>query len=186
MSRQIAKRGFTVEEYNRMPAAGILSEDERVELLEGEIIEMAAVGKRHASCVNLLVYSLTEQSQRRFIVSAQNPIELSDISEPEPDVALLVWRHDFYRHQAPRPADVLLVIEVADSSLEYDRRVKLPLYALAGIPEFWLVNLVAERIEVYTQPAGGQYTKVAHVAPGEKLTSTNVPDLTLEAAALLA
>ena len=186
MSLRMPKRAFTVEEYDQMVATGILTEDDRLELIEGEIIEMAAVGKRRASCVNLLAESLTEQSNRRFIVSAQNPIQISDLSEPEPDIALLIRREDFYRRQTPRAEDVLLVVEVSDSSLEHDRRTKLPAYALAGIPEFWLVNLVEERIEIYTQPAEGKYTQVVHITSGDKLISATIPDLALDADALLA
>ncbi len=177
---------LSVAQYDRMIEAGILPENEHVELIEGEIIEMAALGRRHASRVNLLAESLTEQSKRRYIVSVQNPIQLDDLSEPEPDIALLTRRDDFYRHQLPRPADVLLVIEVADSSLEYDRRTKLPLYARAGIREFWLINLIEERIEIYTEPANGAYTKVVYIKRGETLISVTLPDITLDADALLA
>ncbi len=177
---------LSVAQYDRMIEAGILPENEHIELIEGEIIEMAALGRRHASRVNLLAESLTEQSRRRYIVSVQNPIQLDDLSEPEPDIALLTRRDDFYRHQLPHPADVLLVIEVADSSLEYDRRTKLPLYARAAIREFWLVNLIEERIEIYTEPANGAYTKVAYIKRGEQLISVTIPDITLDADALLA
>lgn len=177
---------LSVAQYDRMIEAGILPENEHIELIEGEIIEMAALGRRHASRVNLLAESLTEQSRRRYIVSVQNPIQLDDLSEPEPDIALLTRRDDFYRHQLPHPADVLLVIEVADSSLEYDRRTKLPLYARAAIREFWLVNLIEERIEIYTEPSNGAYTKVAYIKRGEALISVTIPDITLDADALLA
>lgn len=186
MSLRMPKHIFTVEEYDQMVATGILTEDDRVELIEGEIIEMAAIGKRHASCVDLLAETLTEQSNRRFIVRVQNPVQINDLSEPEPDIALLVRREDFYRRQTPRPEDVLLVIEVADSSLEHDRRTKLPAYAHAAIPEFWLVNLVEERIEIYTAPVDGKYTQVAHITSGERLASVTIPNLTLDAETLLA
>lgn len=186
MSYQLARRLFTVDDFERMCETGILREDDRVELIEGEITQMAALGKRHASCVDVLNDSLTEQSRRRYIVRVQSSIRLHDLSSPQPDIALLVRRKDFYRHQLPSAADVLLVIEVSDSSLEYDRRKKLPDYARAGMPEFWIVNLIEDRIEIYTQPTGGTYERVAYVEPGEALSSVTIPDLTLDSAALLA
>lgn len=186
MSAQIARHLFTADDYERMCETGILRENDRVELVGGEITQMAAVGRRHASSVNALNDSLTEQARRRYIVSVQNPIRLHDFSEPEPDIALLVRRADFYRHRVPGVADVLLVIEVSDSSLEYDRRTKLPDYARSGIEEFWIVNLVNERIEIYTQPAGDRYAKVSYVERGEPLASVTIPDLILDADALLA
>lgn len=186
MSSQLARRLFTVDDYERMCETGILREDDKVELIGGEITQMAAVGRRHASCVNLLNDFLTELRKRRFIVSVQNPIRLHDFSEPEPDIALLIRSEDFYRHRVPSAADVLLVIEVSDSSLEYDRRTKLPDYARSGIKEFWIVNLVEERIEIYTEPVGNKYEKVTYVEQGEALASVTIPDLTLDSAALLA
>lgn len=186
MSSQLARRLFTVDDYERMCETGILREDDKVELIGGEITQMAAVGRRHASCVDVANDLLTEQRKRRYIVRVQSPIYLHDFSAPEPDIALLIWRKDFYRHQAPKAADVLLVIEVSDSSLEYDRRTKLPDYARSGIKEFWIVNLVEERIEIYTQPVGNRYEKVVYVEQGEALASVTIPDLTLDADALLA
>ena len=177
---------LSVAQYDRMIEAGILPENEHIELIEGDITEMAAVGKRHASRVKYLNRNLNRLVGDKAIVSVQDPIQLDDLSEPEPDIALLTRRDDFYRHQLPRPADVLLIIEVADSSLEYDRRTKLPLYARAGIREFWLVNLIEERIEIYTEPANGAYTKVAYIKRGEALISVTMPDITLDAEALLA
>lgn len=177
---------LSVAQFERMIEAGILPENEHIELIEGDITEMAAVGKRHASRVKYLNRNLNRLVGDKAIVSVQDPIQLDDLSEPEPDIALLTRRDDFYRHQLPCPADVLLVIEVADSSLEYDRRTKLPLYARAGIREFWLVNLIEERIEIYTEPANGTYTKVAYIRRGEALISVTMPDITLDAEALLA
>lgn len=127
MSRQLAKRWFTVGEYNRMAETGILTEHDRVELIQGEIVEMSPIGSRHAACVNRLTTVLSRQGGAGAIVSVQNPIVVDDYSEPEPDVALLRARADFYETRHPEPEDVLLVIEVAETSVETERGVKVPL-----------------------------------------------------------
>jgi Uma2 family endonuclease len=129
MSYQIAKRWFSVDEYYRMAEAGILTEDDRVELIEGEIIEKGSITSRHAGCVNRLNAMLNRQFEQAAIVSVQHPVRIDGYSEPEPDVAVLKLRDDFYSEGHPTPADVLLVVEVADSSVEFDRNKKLPLYA---------------------------------------------------------
>src|SRR5437868_12357745 len=141
MSVQIARRHFNVAEYYKMAAAGVFSEDDRVELIEGEIVEMNPIGSRHAACVGRLTKLLERLTGDRAIVWVQNPVQVSDYSEPLPDVALLNPRDDFYSQATPQATDVLLIIEVAESSLEYDRSIKLPLYARSGIVEVWLVNL---------------------------------------------
>src|SRR5437763_16913610 len=118
---------------------------------------MSPIGSPHAACVDALALLFNEVARRRFIVRVQSPIRLNDFSEPQPDVALLRWRDDFYRHAHPTPADVLLVVEVADSTVETDRSYKIPLYAQAGIAEAWLVNLPAEQVELYASPANDAY-----------------------------
>ncbi|HEY0376973.1 MAG TPA: Uma2 family endonuclease [Pyrinomonadaceae bacterium] len=179
MSVQIAKRWFTVAEYNRMSETGILTEDDRVELIEGEIVEMSPIGRRHAACVDRLTELLSERLQRKAIVRVQSPIVLNEYTEPQPDVALLRRREDFYERSLPTPADVLLVVEVADTTLDYDRQIKVPLYARAGISEVWIVNLHDEQVEVYTRPAGGAYQDVRLRGRGEAMTSAEAPSLTL-------
>jgi len=151
--------------------AGILREDDRVELLEGEIFEMSPISSRHASCVTRLNHLLQDRAKGRAIVNVQNPIRLSDYSEPQPDVALLVPRTDFYRDALPTPRDVLLVIEVCETSGEFDRRVKLPLYAKAGIPEVWIVDLSREQIEVHRDPKLEGYQQSQIVGRGQTLTA---------------
>lgn len=176
MSLRIAKHYFTVAEYNRMGETGILSEDDRVELIEGEIVEMSPIGKRHAACVNRLNNLLARKVAQTGIVSVQNPIQLDDYSEPQPDVALLRPRADFYEQALPTPADVLLVIEVADTTLELDRQIKVPLYARSGIPEVWLVNLPEEVIEVYAQPEHGEYRTKLRAGRGAEVRAHTIPD----------
>jgi Uma2 family endonuclease len=179
MSVQIAKRCFTVAQYNRMGEAGILTEDDRVELIEGEIIEMSSIGRRHAACVGRLTNLLSKLLAESAIVWVQNPIVLDDYSEPQPDVALLRRRDDFYEHSLPAPADVLLVIEVADTTLDYDRQIKVPLHARAGIAEVWIVNLMDEQVEVYAEPVNGAYQSQRQAGRGETINSPGAFNLTL-------
>ena len=178
-SVQVTRHRFTVAEYERMGQFGIFSEDDRVELVCGEIIQMSPIGERHAACVDFLTQLITLRLRRGAIVRVQNPVQLDDYSEPQPDIAVLKCRDDFYRHAHPRPEDVLLVIEVSDSTLEYDRKVKVPLYARAGIPEAWVVNLPEECIEVYSDPAGGEYQTVRSYARGRRLQSHTLASLRL-------
>jgi Uma2 family endonuclease len=184
MSRQLAKYWITVNEYERMGEAGIFHSDARLELLEGGIYEMSPIGSNHAACVDFLATMLTQLAQRNFIVRVQNPIRLDDFSEPQPDIALLRWRDDFYRHAHPTPADVLLVIEVADSTVESDRLYKMPLYAKAGIREAWLVNLPETRIEIYAEPAEGLYHFSRNFTRGEAAQSHTIADLNINTASV--
>lgn len=185
MSVQIARRHFNVTEYYRMIEAGILSESDRVELIDGEVIEMSPIGSRHAACVDRVNQLLNRLAGESTIVRVQNPIRLNEHSELQPDLCLLQPRSDFYQHGHPMPADVLLVAEVADSSVRYDREVKLPLYAQVLIPEVWIVNLPAEVVEVYSQPSGGKYQKSQELKRGEIIKSETIPQLSFDANAVL-
>ncbi len=157
MSVNIQRKTFSTSEYHHMAEAGILREDDRIELIEGEIISMAAIGSYHAACVNRLNQLFTGILSDTVIVSVQNPVTIGDFSEPEPDIALLKPRPDFYAQGHPEPEDVLLIIEVADTSLEYDRDVKIPLYAKAGVTESWIANLGEACVDVYSDPSGWTY-----------------------------
>ncbi len=179
------RRSFTVAEYERMGQSGILSEDERVELVNGEIIKMSPIGEPHAACVAILTQLITLRLRLSAIVWVQNPIVLDDYSEPQPDLAVLKPRADFYRQAHPRPEDVLIVIEVSDSTLSFDRKVKLPLYARAGIPEAWLVNIPEERIEVYGDPVNGEYRTVGSYARGRRLQSRTLAALRVSVSKVL-
>jgi len=178
MALEILKHVFTVSEFERMAETGILSENDRVELIEGEIIEMSPIGKSHAACVDRFT-RLLSRLDNKVILRVQGPIQLDDYSEPQPDLTLLRHRDDFYAGSLPRPADVLLVIEVADSTLDYDRFMKLPAYARAGIPEAWLANLPADRIEMYAEPVDGAYTVIKHATRGEVIQSSSIEQLRL-------
>src|SRR6185369_598613 len=175
MSVQLQRWVFTVDEYDRMTDAGILSEDDRVELIEGELIKMSPIGKVHASSVDRLSEIFHRRAVQYAIVRSQNPIRLDNYSEPQPDIILLKRRDDFYRGEVPTPEDVLLIIEVSDSSVEYDRNVKVPLYARAGIPEVWLQDLSRDRIESYSDPVKGVYQKSRIIERGESISPEKLP-----------
>lgn len=168
---------FTVDEVYQMLAAGILTEDDRVELIEGELIKMSPIGERHAACVKKSNALFNRLIGQQAIVSVQDPIYLDHHSEPQPDLALLKPRTDYYAAAKPTPADVLLIIEVADSSIDYDRRIKVPLYARAAIPVVWLVDLNADAIEVYSQPANGAYQALQTARRSDRLTLETLPGL---------
>jgi Uma2 family endonuclease len=175
----VTRRAITVADYYKMAEVGILTEDDRVELIEGQIIEMVPIGSQHASKVNTLNYLLVSTLGDRAIVSVQNPVRLSDILEPEPDFAILKPRADRYAASHPTAADVLLLIEVADSSLNYDRIVKARLYARHGIAEFWVVNLKARLITVHRAPAGDAYTDATDRSPQDMLDIEALPGSTM-------
>ena len=156
MPVQITKRLLTVKEYQKMGEVGILQE-QGIELINGEIVETSPVGSKHAKVVKQLNRLLNKLLGEKYIISIQDPITAGDFSAPEPDVAVLKFRADFYGNAHPLGADVLLVVEVADSSFEYDRTIKLPIYAQSGIPEYWLINLEKDEIEAYWEPAGNTY-----------------------------
>ena len=178
------RRLFTVDEYHRMGEAGILTEDDRVELIEGELLAMAPIGSEHVSAVNALNRLLVMAVGDRAVVSVQNPVRLTRRSEPQPDFAVLRPRDD-YRTTLPRPEDVMLIVEVADSSLDYDRTVKLALYAQSGIPELWIVDLPAGEVEVHRLPAGGNYTSVQRADSSAVLDMWALPDVRIPVEAIL-
>ena len=163
MAGAVKRHRFTIDQYHRMGEAGILSEDEPVELIAGEIVVREPIGSRHAGTVNHLTHLWTWRLGERAVVQIQNPIEfLKEDSEPQPDVTLLRPRADSYRAAHPVAADVLLLVEVADGSLAVDRRVRMPLYARAGIREAWLLDLTADRVEVYRAPTADSYQHVVY------------------------
>ena len=185
MAVQVVRRLFTVEEYHRMVQAGILNEDDRVELIEGEIVKMTPIGSRHAAAVKRLNRLFSQKAGTNFLVSVQDPIHLEEHSEPQPDLALLRPREDFYALAHPEPKDVLLVIEVAETSAEYDREKKVPLYARFGIPEVWLIDLEGEKLEAYRTPSHEGYKEVEVMRRGTFLSPKSLPTLKLPAEEIL-
>ena len=176
---QLLLRRFSVDEYYAMAEAGILKKDDKVELIDGVIVAMAPMGRNHRSTTNRYTRLFGENIRRRAIVQIQSSIVLDDRTMPEPDLALLREQADFYRSDDAGPEDVLLVIEVSDSSVEYDRNEKLPRYARAGIPEVWLTILPERVIEVHTEPAGGRYTQMRTFRPGDTISPDCFPDIVL-------
>jgi Uma2 family endonuclease len=185
MTLELKRRQFDVGQYHHMIATGVLREGDRIELIEGEILEMAAIGSQHAAQVKRLNRLFSRRLIDEILIAIQNPVELGPRSEPEPDVALLRWRADYYADSHPQPADVYLVIEVADSTVEYDRQVKAPLYARSGIVEYWLIDISAETIEIYRQPTPDGYQQIEIGRRGMAIGVTALPDLTFTVDQLL-
>jgi Uma2 family endonuclease len=173
------RRRFTRAEYYRMAEVGILGENDRVELIRGEIVEMSPIGRRHRAFVGNLNQLLVVRLAGRAIVWVQNPIVLTDDTEPQPDLAVLRHRPVSYKEREAWAEDALLLIEVADSSLAYDRSIKLRLYAEAGIPEYWVVDCTAEAVEVHRAPSSEGYSDVTSVVGPETLTLQAFPDVVL-------
>jgi Uma2 family endonuclease len=176
MSVQMQKRLFTVQEYHLMGDAGIFSNNERVELIEGEIIEMAAIGTRHASSVKRLIAVFSDLERKRAIIGAQDPIQLTERTEPQPDVVLLQPRADYYATAHPVPSEVLLLVEVSDSTVDFDRDVKVPNYARSGIQEVWLWDLEVNCLEVYRDPTANGYTSIHKFERGEIVSPLAFPE----------
>jgi Uma2 family endonuclease len=160
---------FSIDEYERMIAAGVFEEDARIELVRGEIVDMSPINPPHEACVRRLTKLLERIAGDRAIVSVQCSIRLPRGSQPQPDVAVLKWQDDFYASRRVLADDVLLLIEVAESSLDYDRGAKLAQYAEAGIPEYWVANIADRVVELYTQPKESTYTQAHRAGGGETL-----------------
>lgn len=175
---------WTVADYHRMAEVGLLGEDSRVELIRGQIVDMAPIGAPHMAAVNRLTRLLFAKVGDRGIVSVQNPVRLDDGSEPEPDVAVLKPRADEYESGTPCVDAVLLLVEISDSTLRYDRDTKVPLYAESGIAECWVVDIAGRAVEIYRQPKDGQYTQARRVGADGTLDIEALPGVNLAAADL--
>lgn len=180
MAVQLQKRLLTTDAYHLLLQAGVFGEDDRLELIEGEIVEMSPISSAHAACVNRLNRLFARGLGERALISVQNPISLGERSEPQPDLALLRPRADDYAGSHPGPEDVLLVVEVSDTSAAYDRDVKMPLYARAGIPEAWLVSLPDTWIEVDTDPSPVGYLSTRRALPGASVAPQAFPDAAVD------
>jgi Uma2 family endonuclease len=178
------RRRFTIEEYEKMVETGILAQDDRVELIDGEVVEMSPIGDPHAAIVTNLTHLLVSLIGERGRVRVQGPVRVPPRSKPQPDLALL--RPRSYMREGAMTPDVLLVIEVADTSLQYDSTVKLRLYARAGIPEYWIVDANAETLEVYRSPSGDRYAEHRHLARGEIVAPLAFPDAVIPIASIFA
>jgi Uma2 family endonuclease len=178
-------RPITVDEYHRMLEVGILYEKEPVELLDGQLIAMPPQGPAHASTFSTVVALFVRTFGDRALVRPGNPVELSRISEPEPDVALVRQREDLYSAAHPKPEDVLLLVEVSNTSLAYDRRQKLSAYARAGITEYWVVDLVHRRVEMFAEPRGDRYATHRVARPGHSIAPRAFPNDAIMVASFL-
>lgn len=176
----LSLRRFTVAEYMRLAESGILAEEERVELIKGEIVETPPISIAHVSTKNRLVALLTRTFADRALVGINNPVQLDEFSLPQPDVVLLHLKENYYSDRHPGPDDVRLIVEVAEASIDYDRWVKAPLFGSAGIKELWIVNLQARQIEVYREPRPDGYRTVTRYMPGEMLSSLAFADVVLK------
>jgi Uma2 family endonuclease len=174
-----AEHRFNVADYYRMGETGVLKPDSRTELLAGKIIDMLPIGSFHGGSVNRLNRLFNKLSKGRWLVAAQNPVHLDDYSEPLPDLMLLKPDPNDYMDQHPTPADVFLLIEVADTSLAYDREQKLPAYGRAGIAEVWILNLREKMIEVYREPNFRGYSSSEKVGTGQTIAPLAFPDAVL-------
>jgi Uma2 family endonuclease len=172
-------RPLTSTEYYHMIETGIIREGERVELISGQIFTMAAKGVRHTICTRRLFKQLLALIDEQADVQSQDPITLPNNSEPEPDVVIAKLREDNYESSHPSPADIILIIEVSDTTLKYDREVKAPLYAIAGINEYWIINLIDNRLEVYSQPKDGIYTNIQILMPPQLINLPEFPEISL-------
>lgn len=176
MSIQVLKRRFTVEEYQKMGEVGVFKVDENNELVAGEIIKMSPIGRRHAACVRRLDYLLNRQLGDRVIIDTQNPIQLNNLSQPQPDLVLLQPRPDFYEERHPQPSDILLLIEVADTTIDFDQQVKIPLYCQSEIQEVWLIDLNQNIVRVYRTPTTNGYQSIQFFTVEQTLTLGAFPE----------
>ncbi len=181
----LTKHRLTVADYHRMAETGVLTETARTELIEGEIVDMAPIGTRHGSAVLLLTQLATQAVDRQALVSVQGALRLGQNSEPQPDLMLLKLRDDYYRNAHPAAADVLLLIEVSDSSARYDREIKLPLYAAHGVSEVWIVDLDAKLIRCFRRPHGNEYLEATATAEAGPMAVQAMPGVSIDLGGVL-
>ena len=174
---------LSLDDYERMADAGILTRESHVELIEGVIVDVAPIGSRHAGVVDQILHLIADQLASA-VLRVQNPIRLGNYSEPEPDIVLLKPRKDYYKKSHPQADDVLLIIEVADTSIDYDRKIKIPLYAEHGVPEVWLIDLNLGQIEIYLEPSNDGFRKILRPQADIALSPTLVPEIALVSQAL--
>ncbi|MCP4697654.1 MAG: Uma2 family endonuclease [Gammaproteobacteria bacterium] len=176
---------FTIAHYQKMIETGIFDEDEHVELIEGELIVMMPIGPVHSSKIRRLIHLFSQAAGDSAMVDAQDPIVLDDYSEPEPDIALLRPRDDYYEEANPKADDVLLLVEVADTSLSYDKKIKIPLYARHGVPEVWLINVPDRQVEIYLNPSPKGYRKILLPEKHEHISPALLPDVSVKVSDIL-
>ena len=181
----LTKRRFSTDDYHRMVGAGILSEDDRVELIDGEVLAMSPIGPRHCASVDRTTRAMVMAVGDRAIVRVQGSVQLDRFYEPQPDVVLLRPRDDFYVTRHPGGRDTFLVVEIADSSLDYDRDIKAPMYAALGVPEYWLADVIGKVLTAYTSPSRGEYRRRREHRPGESIAPQLLSDIVIPVGVLL-
>ena len=186
MRLEISRRLFDVDDYHRMVEAGILTEDDRVELIDGEIVAMTPIGPRHNAAVDRATRALVQAVGDRAIVRVRGSVRLDRFREPQPDIVLLRPQPDFYASRMPGPPDILLIIEVSDSSRDYDRDLKSRVYSESGVPEYWIVDLDARTVTCGQEPGGGAFRHVGTYPAGQSLAPRALPDCAIPVNALLA
>ena len=186
MSVLPVRHRVTVDEFERMVEADVFAPDERLELIDGEIVDMSPIGSRHQACVNRLTRLFAPlTASERAVLQVQGAVRASELSQPQPDIALLRPRDDLYEKGHPNPEDVLLAVEVADSSVRHDRWIKLPLYATVGVAETWIVDLNGSVVDIATDPSPQGYASLVQARPPDTIWPTAFPDVTIAVAKLL-
>lgn len=176
---QLLRKKFTITEFEQMAETGIIKDEDRFELIEGELIDMGKIGNRHAACVRRLLRLLTQVIADQAIIDVQNPIQLGNYSQPQPDLAILSRKNDYYEAAHPTPEDIFLLVEVADTTIETDREIKIPLYAKHNIIEVWLINLNREVVEVYSQSNLNSYTEEKIFTKGQIISPISFPEINI-------
>ena len=176
----LMRKKFRTDEVYQMMEIGILPEESGWELIDGEIIHRMTIGSRHAGTIKRLGEMFRDLTRDKALISIQDPIHIDDYNEPEPDLALLKRRDDFYSQSHPRPSDILLIVEISDSTLSYDREIKKTIYAEAEIGEFWLINLKQDTIETYSNPSNGIYYQMRIFERGESVETKHITGVSLE------
>lgn len=179
MTETITRKQFKVDDYYQMLEVGIIHPDDRVELIEGEIVQKSPMSSQHGGCINYLNQKLSSILNKSAIVSSQVPTHLSEISEPEPDMSILKYRNDYYRNSHAEAQDIHFVIEVSHTTLKYDLNVKVPMYAKHNIPEVWVIDLEKNEVHQFSQPIGEQYKEHIILNQGESIQSKQLSDVTL-------
>ncbi len=176
MTAQLLRKKFTLADFEQMVETGIIKDEDRVELIEGEIIDMGKIGSKHAAYTDRLNDLLRDKLGKKILIRVQNPVKLNVYSQPQPDIALVKRREDYYEKEHPQPKDIFLLIEVSDSTLETDREIKIPLYAKHGILETWIINCNNQSLEVYRHPTPNNYQQKLTLFSGEKISCLSFPD----------
>lgn len=185
MTAQLLRKKFTVSEFCQMAETGIFSDEENIELIEGEIVEMGKIGRRHAAYCDRLNDLFRDRFEKQVLIRVQSPIELNNLSQPQPDIALLRRREDYYESGHPQPHDIFLLVEIADTTIDSDREIKIPLYGKNNILETWLIDINAQCLEVYRDPSPQGYQSTQQLQRGQRIASLIFPEIAIAVNAIM-